>query len=198
MNVLSAVLRIFTLVVLLQLVNCNHAPKADGKKPGPLFPQPTSVAANPEGGYTVNVVTGRSIQPLINAFGDILLTGVPIPVTPKMIHPDSVARPKSLTINQATLTSVDAHPNRHKVPKQKSTFPVDVSKLTKKIVPIVAENDTTHFIRNRTGTLVPTGVSIPATGDVVKAIHPQPTKALHPVFKDAAIANLQYLVWIKE
>ena len=46
---------------------------------------------------------------------------------------------------------------------------------------------------NSTGDTVKTGVPLAVTGKIVPSTQPQPTKALPPRFKDAAINNMQYL-----
>jgi len=187
------------MVPLLFLAACTGTPKDDGTSPAPLFPHPQNIAANPEGGYVVNPVTGDSLQPLINSLGDTVLTGVPIPAKPKVIHPDSVAQPKAVKAPAIeSLEKHKAHPNRHKIPENIPAIPVDKSQL--KTMPVkLAEKqpggvlDTAHYLVNSTGDTISTGVPIPAKGKIVKAIQPKPIKALPPAIKDAAITNLQYL-----
>jgi ligand-binding sensor domain-containing protein/signal transduction histidine kinase len=182
------------LLPLLLLAACTGAPKDDGTSPPSLYQQPRSYPANPKGGYAVNPVTGDSIQPIVNTLGDTLITGVPIPTQGKRIHPDSVAKPKVIkTLPLGSLKKYNTQPNRFKVPENLPTFPVDESKLTKILVPQVAKGDTTHYILNRFGQKVPTGVPIPATGKKLSITHPQPTQALPMAMKDGAIANIQYL-----
>ena len=187
------------MVLLLFLAACTGTPKDDGTSPAPLFPDPQSIAANPEGGYVVNPVTGDSLQPIINSLGDTVLTGVPIPAKPKVIHPDSVAQPKVVKAPAIErLEKHKAHPNHHIIPENIPTIPVDKSQL--KTIPVkLAEKqpggvlDTAHYLINSTGDTIPTGVPIPANGKLVKAIQPKPVKALPPAVKDASIANLKYL-----
>jgi ligand-binding sensor domain-containing protein/signal transduction histidine kinase len=174
-------------LLLLLLAACNRSPKDDGTTPAPLFPQPQMVEANPEGGYTINQVTGNSIKPIILSSGDTLITGVPIPARGKLIHPDSVASPR--VVKAVTeLVKVNAHPNRHKIPENLPTFPVDHSQL--KTVKL-GEGNKDFVLINSSGDTIPTGIPIPARGKTVKAIQPIPTKALPPAFKDA-LTNLQY------
>jgi ligand-binding sensor domain-containing protein len=187
----------YPILLLLIIAACNRSPKDDGTAPAPLFPQPKSIDANTKGGYIVNPVSGDTIQPIILESGDTLITGVPIPATPKIIHPDSVSTPKIVKV-ATELVEVNAHPNRHKIPDIVPTFKVDKSKI--KTIPIQLAKkqprgglDTAHYIVNTTGDTVKTGIPIPATGKTVPTIQPQPTPALPPAFKDAAIANLQYL-----
>ncbi|TVQ08117.1 MAG: hypothetical protein EA364_15835, partial [Balneolaceae bacterium] len=119
-----------------------------------------------------------------------LKAGVPIPATPKIIHPDSVAKPQSFAVDHAALTRINAHPNRHPLPNERTTIPIDRSQL--KTIPL-GEGNPDFVLLSSTGDTIPTGVPVPATGKVVKAIHSKPTKALPPTTKDAAIAHLQYL-----
>jgi len=124
------------LLPLLLLAACTGAPKDDGTLPPPLYQQPKTFPANPKGGYKVNPVTGDSIRPIINSLGETLITGIPIPAQGKLIHPDSVAKPKVVkTPPLSSLKKYNAQPNRFKVPENLTTFPVDEIKLTKILVP---------------------------------------------------------------
>jgi len=119
-----------------------------------------------------------------------LKAGVPIPATPKIIHPDSVAKPQSFTVDHAALTTINAHPNRRLIPSERTTLPVDQNQL--RTIPL-GEGNLDFVLLSSTGDTIPTGVPIPAKGRVVNTIQPNPTRALPPTAKDAAIANLQYL-----
>src|SRR6056297_174570 len=119
-----------------------------------------------------------------------LKAGVSIPATPKIIHPDSVAKPQTFTVDQAALTTINAHSNRHQIPNDRTIISVDKSKL--KTIR-VGESNPNFALLSSTGDTIPTGVPIPTEGKVVKAIHSKPIKALQPSSKDASIAHLQYL-----
>jgi serine phosphatase RsbU (regulator of sigma subunit)/sugar lactone lactonase YvrE len=192
------------LVLLTAVISCNRTPKDDGTTPPPLFPQAKSMEANPKGGYTLNSVTGDTIKPLVNSLGDTVKTGIPIPAKGRIIHPDSVAKPKSFKVPpQSQLAQINAHPNKHKIPDNLTVIPVNKDSLktisfssspTKGGVPAGRGGlDTSHYIINSIGDTVKTGVPIPVKGKKVKTIQPIPTKALPPAVKDAAIVNLQYL-----
>ena len=143
---------------------CTGTPGDQGASlPPPLFPQPQTAEVK---------------------------SGVPIPATPKIIHPDSVAKPQSFTVNPAALTTINAHPNRHQIPEELTTIPIDKSQLE---IIKAGEGNPDFVLLSSTGDTIPTGVPVPAKGKVVKAIHSKPTKALPPATKDAAIAHLQYL-----
>jgi ligand-binding sensor domain-containing protein/serine phosphatase RsbU (regulator of sigma subunit) len=181
---------ILNVVLLLGCtLSCNNKKSTVDAFEQSLFPQPQEIPLNTQGGYITNVVTGDTLHPLVNSLGDTLKTGVPIPATPKIIHPDSVAKPKVFKIPK-NLTTKNAHPNRYKIPKVLTTIPVDKSQL--KTIK-VGEGNRDFVLLNSTRDTLPTGVPIPAKGKVVKAIQPRPTKALPPATKDAAIANIQYL-----
>ena len=179
------------LLPILLLTACTGNRNAD-ELPDPLFPQPQTVDVNPEGGYTVNPVNGDTIQPIINSYGDTVKTGVPIPATPKIIHPDSVSSPQ--VVKAATeLVEVNAHPNRHKIPEDLTVIPVTKDSLTTILLKEISKNDTLHYLINSIGDTLKTGVPIPTKGKTVPTTQPQPTNALPPRFKDAAINNMQYL-----
>ncbi|NBC28043.1 MAG: response regulator [Bacteroidetes bacterium] len=113
-----------------------------------------------------------------------------IPATPKIINPDSVAKPQSFTVNQSALTTKNAYPNRHQLPDDLTIIPIDKSQLE---IINLGEGNPNFVLHSSTGDTIPTGVPVPAKGKVVKAIHTKPTQALPPATKDAAIAHLQYL-----
>src|SRR6056297_2151902 len=119
-----------------------------------------------------------------------LKAGVSIPATPKIIHPDSVAKPQTFTVDQAALTTKNAFPNRHQLPDDLTIIPIDKSQLE---IINLGEGNPDFVLLSSTGDTIPTGVPVPAKGKVVKAIHTKPTQALPPATKDAAIAHLQYL-----
>ena len=78
-------LKIFLPLILLAACTSTSGDK-DASLPPPLYAQPQTVE---------------------------LKAGVPITATPKIIHPDSVAKPQSFTVDHAALTTINAHPNRH-------------------------------------------------------------------------------------
>ena len=152
------------LLPLILLAACTETSGVrDASLPPPLYPQPQTVE---------------------------LKTGVTLPATPNIIHPDSVAKPQSFTIDHAALTTINAQPNRHHKPEEPTTIPVDKSQL--KTIQL-GEGNPDFVLVNIMGDTIPTGVPIPAKGKVVKAIHSKPTKALPRASKDAAIAHLQFL-----
>ncbi|REL38759.1 response regulator [Rhodohalobacter sp. SW132] len=155
------------LMILLPLILLAACTKTSGDRdaslPPPLYPQPQTVE---------------------------LKAGVSITATPKIIHPDSVAKPQSFIVDQAALTRINAHPNRRQIPNELTTIPIDQNQLN--TIPLRKGNPD-FVLRNSIGDTIPTGVPILAKGKVVKAIRSKPTKALPPVTKDAAIAHLQYL-----
>ncbi|MEX1191771.1 MAG: two-component regulator propeller domain-containing protein [Brumimicrobium sp.] len=158
--------------------------------PPALFPQAQTFGADFEDGYVINSITGDSIQPIVLENGDTLKTGVPISVEPKIISRDSVSSPETIRVNHSSLMTADAHPNRHKILEKLSVIPIDEAKL-KSIK--LGEGNQDFVLKNKTGDTIPTGISIPAKGKVVKTIQPQPLKAHSPDFKDATTTNISYL-----
>ena len=64
-----------SLSFLLLLASCNSDQQIDFDEFAPLRPAPQIVALNTEEGYSINPVTGDSIQPIINSLGDTVITG---------------------------------------------------------------------------------------------------------------------------
>jgi ligand-binding sensor domain-containing protein/serine phosphatase RsbU (regulator of sigma subunit) len=161
-------------------------------KPAPLYPQPQTIATNIEGGYTTNTLTGDTIHPIIFKSVDTLITGIPITVTGKVIHPDSVAMPK-IVLYTPSDSIYNAHPNVYKIPNDLTVIPVNKDSLTKILLPKISKNDTTHYLVNNTGDTIKSGVPILAKGKTVVTLQPHPTPALPSRFKNDAINNMQYL-----
>ena len=151
-----------------------------------LHPAPLTVTLNTQGGYAINLLTGDSIQPIINSLGDTVKTGVPVPARGKVIDPNSVLKPKVIPAGKPKV--VPTHQNIHKIPKNLTVIPVNKDAL-KTFTPGV---DTSSFVLvNSLGDTVPTGVPIPARGKVVPCRQPQPVKALQPLMKDNASINME-------
>ena len=176
------------LSIFLFFASCSSDKQNATDEMPPLYPAPQTVALNTKEGYIINPVTGDSIQPIINSFGDTLKTGVPVPAIGKAIHPDSVAQPKIVPAGEPKV--VPSNLNVHKIPDALTVIPVNKDSL-KTFTPGV---DTSSFVLvNSTGDTVPTGVPIPVKGKVVPCIQPQPVKALPPRMKDNFSINMKYL-----
>jgi ligand-binding sensor domain-containing protein/serine phosphatase RsbU (regulator of sigma subunit) len=179
------------LIPLLLLSACTGKKETD-TMPAPLFPQPQTVEVNTGEGYTVNPVTGESVQSIITESGDTLLTGVPIEAKGKVVHPDSVAQPKVVQLPKLD-SSINAHPNVHKIPDDLTVILVNKDSLTTVLIEQLDKKDTSHYLVNSTGDIIKTGIPILAQGKAVTTTQPTTIKALAPRYKDAAITNLQYL-----
>ena len=137
----------------------------------PLHSEPLTVLLNLSGGYTVNLLTGDSIKPIINSSGDTIKTGVPISFIGKNI--DFEEKYKSAIINPVTLVKKIIASNIHPVPANLKTIPFDTT-LLKKIK--LGEGDQSFILRNCIGT-VPTGIPIPVTGKKIPVKEPRPVRA---------------------
>ena len=172
---------------LLLLASCNSDTQSGFDENASLHPAPLIVALNTQEGYTINPVTGDSIQPIINSLGDTVITGRPVPARGKVIDPKSVATPKVIPAGKPNIIRI--HQNIHEIPKNLTVIPVNKS-LLKTFIP---GEDTSSFVLVQFGDTIPTGVPIPAKGKVVPCIQPQPVRALPPVMKDNARMNIKYL-----
>ncbi len=177
-----------TLAYLFLLAACSSDQQNTSDQMVPLFPAPKTVPLNTDEGYVLNTVTGDSIKPLINSFGDTIITGKPIPTIGKVINPDSVAEPK--VVKAGTPKVVSTHTNVHKIPKELTV--IAVSKDSLKTIPLGA-GDASFVLVNSTGDTIPTGIPIPVKGKVVPSSQPKPIKALPLRSKDNAKNGLQYL-----
>jgi ligand-binding sensor domain-containing protein/two-component sensor histidine kinase len=159
------------LIVFLLLYSCKaNTVKAD-KENTPLYPEPRSVTLNTSGGYAINQLTGDSIKPLLNSFGDTVKTGIPILFNG--IKLDSIKTSMPLKSKAVIPAKTFIKTNVHPVPQNLTVIPVNVTKLKK----VKAGNPRVMAV----------------TEKIMPFREPVPVKALSLRFKDNATANVQYL-----
>ena len=176
------------LTIILLLASCSSDKKSASDEMPPLYSAPQMVAYNTDEGYSINPVTGDSVQPVINSSGDTIKTGVPVPVKGKIIHPDSVGKPVIITAKEPP--AIPLRSNVCKIPENLTIIPVDKDKL-RTFTPGV---DTPSYVLVQpSGDPYPTGIPIPIKGKVMRCIQPRPVNALQPsMIKDARL-NIKYL-----
>jgi two-component system sensor histidine kinase ChiS len=140
--------------------------------------------------------TFDDLEAFTNSRGDTIQTGVPIPVTGKLIHPDSIKVPVARALlrqPKVVRTNTNVHPLG--VPKvvKINQDELNVVKYNTPAVGEIQKNKDDHFILTNTGDTVRTGVPIPVTGKKVNIKEPRSTLALSPKIKDNAINNIHYL-----
>lgn len=176
------------LIIILLLASCSSDKKSVFDEMPPLYSDPQEVAVNMDGGYILNPVTRDSIQPLINSLGDTILTGVPIPVKGKIIHPDSVGQ--ALIIPADKPQTVPLRSNVYNIPKDLSIIPVDKDKLRTFTLRV---DTLSHVLVHSSGDTIPTGIPVQVKGKIVPCAQPRPIKALLPDMNDNASRNIKYL-----
>ncbi len=170
------------------LISCSQG-HSDAENEMPLLhPAVQQQAFNPPGGYQSNAVTGNRIAPLLNLQGEPLVTGVPVKVPGKLIHPDSIKKPEVLPAGRPSVISI--RQNTYKVPEDIPVFQVNTDSL--KMVRL-GGNSSAPALINSTGDRVSTGVPVPVSGMPVPTYHPQPLQALLPGRKDVAVVDMKYL-----
>ena len=174
---------------LLLLAACNSTPKDDGTTPPSLYTPPKSWEANPKGGYKVNMVTGRPVEPITTVDGKTIITGIPIPAIGKRINPDSIAQPQLLAVTP-TSSSIKTRDNVYPVPENLQQIPVDESKLIKYYA---VNSPQGYTIQNLLGGTTPTGKPIAAKGKTAKLFSPKANLALPLGINDNALYDIQQL-----
>ncbi len=157
------------LIILLQACSENNKQKIE--ETSSLYPKPLTVLLNTTNGYSFNPITGDSIKPLLNSFGDTLKTGIPVPFSG--VKSDSVKTTVPLKNKTVTPAKTIIKSNIHPVPQKLTIIPVDTTKLKQ----VKAGKPTV----------------IAAIGKIIPFSEPVPVKALPLRFKDNATANVQYL-----
>jgi ligand-binding sensor domain-containing protein/serine phosphatase RsbU (regulator of sigma subunit) len=170
----------FLIILFFAVTACNRSPKDDGTAPLPLYPQPQSIEAKPNGGYAVNMVTGDTIQPLVNTLGDTIKTGVPIPAKGKVVQPDSMAEPKVVLVDESKLKKIPAG-NPKVVPTNTNVHPVGNPKMVMAGIPRVIVPGTDTFSLPK---------KIPAIDSSFVAGVTEITLAKDPAVKDQNPGNL--------
>lgn len=150
---MKAFIKLF--IAILFLASCSESKKSE-RTPPSLYAQPKVVPLNLDGGYAVNQITGDSIRPIINSLGDTVITGVQLNIQGKLIHLDSVIKPKVIPYTPSNKVS-NAHQNTHKIPDELTTIPINEDSLKSISVPKILVNDTLHYIINSIGDTVRTG-----------------------------------------
>lgn len=161
------------LIVVLSLAACkeNHVPAIVDNIP--LYPEPVTVALDTTKGYSINLVTGDSIKPLLNSTGDTLKTGSTFSIQPAFADAEKIAAP---SISQfITHSKKNIETNIHPVSENPEIFPGEIIDLKK------------------ANALVNTGIALNITRETKLLHEPKPIKTLPLRFKDNASSNIQYL-----
>jgi hypothetical protein len=170
------------------MVSCIREKQGAIDEMAPLYPPPQVITLNTQPGYSINPITGDSIQPVINSFNDTVITGVPVPVRGKVVDPARIAKPKVVPAGEPMV--VQPPSNVYKIPENLTVIPVNKEFLKT----ITLGEDTSSFVLvNSTEDTVPTGVEIPCRGKIVPCIQPLPVKTLPLSMKDNATGNMRYL-----
>ena len=170
------------------LTFCNSEKQNIADKLVPLYPATKTYELNTDEGYSTNTLTGDSILPIINSFGDTIITGTPIPAIGRVIDPDSVRRPKTISTSKPKVFHTKSY--THSIPDKLTVINVNKNELST-FIPGV---DTSSFVLiNSIGDTLPTGIPIPAKGRVVSCLLPKPVKGLPPVFKYGTRINMKQL-----
>jgi len=130
-----------------------------------------------------------SIQPVINSYGDTLLTGVPVILAGRTPDPDGLTKASPIPAGKPKV--VPAHQNIRKLPTELRTQAVHVIDLLKSSPE--GSSNSNFVLRNSTGDSLPTGIPIPTEGKVVPCIFPQSIPGMPPGMKDNASMDLRYL-----
>ena len=140
--------------------------------------------------YSLSAAIGQTDKPIILENGVTLISGIPILVTGKKIHPDSISEPKIVT---AGIPKTEpAHPNVHQIgtPKIVRAKPAFSRNLYTKQLQF-----SPHLLlfNGYLGDSSLTGIPIPSSGIKVRTVLPRPIEALPPHINFNAINNMRHL-----
>lgn len=164
------IIRKYIFLILL-LPGCRQNSKQKTTNDLRLYPEPLTATIDTTHGYTINLLTGDSIKPLINSFGNRVKTGISFPFNGIKADPEKTTKPlisKAVT-PERTISKTNVYP----VPEKLTLIPVDTSTLKR-------------IQSGKPAVITVTGIKMPCR-------EPVPIKALPLRFKDNATANVQYL-----
>lgn len=183
--------KFFQLSFLFFIVSCSVSDKTDDS-PLSTYPQAKVVGLNLDERYSFNQHTGEKIKHHILESGDTLISGLSNPAIGVYINPDSVEKPK-ISVYKPAETSYNAHINIHKIPNKIVKTPLNVETQKKVILEKILQNGLSHYLLNRTGDTVKTGVPTPIISKTATFIQPHYTEAFPPRYANNTNTNIQYL-----
>lgn len=186
-------------LVTLCLINCNHNKQADIDSTISIFSKSKVVVLDTLQGYQNNQFTGELIEPLINSFGDTIITGKGVVVHPEVFYEKDL-RPEVFIPENKESGTITANRNvcdsivwsAKKFPHQDSIIKKPVKlflQLTK------AEDEERrkqgYQIKNRVGDTVATCVATPFTIKTLKPNMGDVRRAHQPKRLEDCLENIQ-------
>lgn len=174
-----------SLSVILLLSNCSYTKERAMKSERyPFAPNPDSLSSI----HSSHPVTGDTIFPLINSYGDTIQTGIPLSIEGKIISPEILGQPK--ITKTGTPKMVQINNNVFTIPTNLKTVPFTTQTTQQNEIGAL---DSSFVLLNSTGDTIPTGTNIRIHGKPTQAIFPKPIQTLAPRMKDNANCNINYL-----
>jgi len=177
----------FIFIILFNSCNSDQSKINHDDEARSLFPRPRSVSLNLDSGYRINPFNGDSIKPVKNANGEIIKTGVPVPVSEQTVDitvADPVEQIEAIWSEEGLLTQ-----NIYQVPERTGML-IDESKLEHFEL---GKDTSTYVLKNSKGDTIPTGIPIPVQGISVARNMPVRTEGLPLSFSSTAAYGIKYL-----
>ncbi len=178
-------LQYYLLLFLLQA--CQSPTQQAIEENKPLYAEPVSYALDTSRGYTINPLTGDSIELLYNPFGEIILTGKQVSFRSTMVNEEKLFTSTLITPVVSSRKPTSFYRNVGSETAEK--IPVDINQL-KQVK--LGEGDSSFVLKNSKG-IVPTGIPLAFTGKRIPVIALAPVRVMPFRSKDEAMANIQYL-----
>jgi len=160
-------------ILLAFCAACRNGAKPLSDEISPLYSSPVVVAFDTTKGYSINLITGDSIKPLLNSTGDTLKTGSSFSIQPAFADAEKIAAPA--ISHFITHPKKNIETNIHPVSQNPETISGEIIDLKK------------------TNAIVNTGIVLNIKGETKLLHEPKPIKTLPLRFKDNASSNIQYL-----
>lgn len=151
-----------------------------------LYAEPLTVPLNMDEGYAVNLLSGDSIQPLVNFLGDTIITGKPFAMKPEFITLDRFQKGIVTDAGPIMRTNIESNIQKAISPR---IFPAD----TKPQLHHPAKPLHNPVVFKNSKGIVPTGRPYPVTALKKKLHEPRPEKVLPMRAKDNATYDIRYL-----
>jgi ligand-binding sensor domain-containing protein/serine phosphatase RsbU (regulator of sigma subunit) len=166
---MNRILFLFVFSVVL-IASCTDQVERSST-PEPLFPQPQERELNIENGYITSATSGDTVKPIVNSYGDTVLTGISKPFSGKTLNSGELIMPEVVKVKDFETTN--PYPNIVKVPDN-----LTITEVVDSLLVVVPYSPSTapqnNYMQNSTGDSLKTGVPFTTKGRKVPAIYPKP------------------------
>lgn len=177
----------FLILLLFLSAGCSTGDQHKTNLPPALFTKPVSVPLVTDSSYSINPITGKPVQPVEYA-GDPIKSGIPVPIKGIVPEPEDIQPPLIKKIGQPKI--IETSGNVSFPAGSIGVIPLKKDSLLKRYTNQIHSN---FLLISTKGDTLPTGIPIPAEGEILACHHPEPVTVQPALRKDQANIDLRYL-----